>query len=65
MGYAGWQLEQLQEEIESHYWHVAACSANLISWDSLSSSSDNLWEEILQLMCGPYSELSRMPKQDS
>lgn len=65
MGYAGWQLEQLQEEIESDYWHVAACSANLISWDSLNSSSDNLWEEILQLMGGPYSELSRMPKQDS
>ncbi|KAH6763864.1 electron transporter [Perilla frutescens var. hirtella] len=64
MGYAGWQLEQLREEIESDYWHVAACSANLISWASQNSSSDNLWEEILQLMGGPYSELSRKPKQD-
>ncbi|KAH6795338.1 hypothetical protein C2S51_036324 [Perilla frutescens var. frutescens] len=64
MGYAGWQLDQLREEIESDYWHVAACSANLISWASQSSSSDNLWEEILQLMGGPYSELSRKPKQD-
>lgn len=65
MGYAGWQLDQLREEIESDYWCVAACSANLISWLSQNSSSDNLWEEILQLMGGPYSELSRKPKQDN
>ncbi|KAL0456307.1 UNVERIFIED_CONTAM: hypothetical protein Slati_0969900 [Sesamum latifolium] len=50
MGYAGWQLDQLREEIESDYWYVAACSANLISGASQSSSSDGLWEEILQLM---------------
>ncbi|XP_077224888.1 uncharacterized protein LOC143858142 [Tasmannia lanceolata] len=59
-GYAGWQLDQLREEIESDYWFVAACSANLISGDS----SSGLWEEILQLMGGHYSELSRRPKQD-
>lgn len=60
VGYAGWQLDQLREEIESDYWYVAACSANLIHADS----SENLWEEILQLMGGHYSELSRKPKQD-
>ncbi|KAK4413421.1 hypothetical protein Salat_2754700 [Sesamum alatum] len=64
MGYAGWQLDQLREEIESDYWYVAACSANLISGASQSSSSDGLWEEVLQLMGGHYSELSRKPKQD-
>lgn len=64
MGYAGWQLDQLREEIDSDYWHVAACSTNLISWMSQNSSSDDLWEEILQLMGGAYSELSRKPKQD-
>ncbi|XP_057793715.1 uncharacterized protein LOC131010283 [Salvia miltiorrhiza] len=64
MGYAGWQLDQLREEIESDYWHVAACSANLISWELQDSPSDNLWEEILQRMRDPYSELSRKPKQD-
>ncbi|KAL1533891.1 UPF0301 protein [Salvia divinorum] len=58
MGYAGWQLDQLGEEIESDYWHVAACSANLISWESQNSPPDNLWEEILQLM------LSCKPKHD-
>ncbi|KAG6425197.1 hypothetical protein SASPL_115623 [Salvia splendens] len=61
MGYAGWQMDQLIEEIESEYWYVAACSTNLIFGDSQSHS---LWEEILQLMGGQYSELSRKPKHD-
>lgn len=30
VGYAGWHLDQLREEIESDYWHVAACSSDLI-----------------------------------
>ncbi|KAK2966452.1 hypothetical protein RJ640_005431 [Escallonia rubra] len=64
VGYAGWQLDQLREEIESGYWYVAACSGNLIFGASSTSSSEGLWEEILQLMGGRYSELSRKPKQD-
>ncbi|XP_059630481.1 uncharacterized protein LOC132273538 [Cornus florida] len=64
VGYAGWQLDQLRDEIESDYWYVAACSADLILGSSSDSSSEGLWEEILQLMGGHYSELSRKPKQD-
>ncbi|KAL2497465.1 Protein of unknown function (DUF179) [Abeliophyllum distichum] len=64
IGYAGWQLDQLRDEIESGYWYVAACSANLVFGVSENSSPDSLWEEILQLMGGHYSELSRKPKQD-
>lgn len=60
-GYAGWQLDQLTEELESDYWYVAACSANLIFG---GSPSETLWEEILQLMGGHYSEVSRKPKKD-
>lgn len=63
VGYAGWQLDQLRQEIASRYWVVAACSTYLVSGASADSSS-GLWEEILQLMGGPYSELSRKPKQD-
>ncbi|KAG9136711.1 hypothetical protein Leryth_004491 [Lithospermum erythrorhizon] len=63
-GYAGWQLDQLREEIDSEYWYVAACSANLLLSISQNSTSDGLWEEVLQLMGGRYSELSRKPKQD-
>ncbi|MCD7451329.1 hypothetical protein HAX54_011021 [Datura stramonium] len=61
VGYAGWQLDQLREEIESGYWYVASCSANLIF---SGSSSESLWGEILELMGGQYSEVSRKPKQD-
>lgn len=64
VGYAGWQLDQLREEIDAGLWHVAACSSNLIFGGTQSSSTEGLWEEILQLMGGRYSELSRKPKQD-
>ncbi|KAL3641480.1 hypothetical protein CASFOL_016448 [Castilleja foliolosa] len=64
MGYAGWQMDQLIEEIEADYWYVAACSENLISGISQNSSTVDLWEEVLGLMGGHYSELSRKPKQD-
>ncbi|KAK8642991.1 hypothetical protein V6N13_012311 [Hibiscus sabdariffa] len=65
VGYAGWQLDQLREEIESDYWHVAACSPGLIFGDSSDTWSGSLWKEILQEMGGHYSELSRKPKQDT
>ncbi|XP_071733322.1 uncharacterized protein [Rutidosis leptorrhynchoides] len=61
VGYAGWQLDQLKEEIDAGLWHVAACSSNLIFG---GTQNENLWGEILQLMGGTYSELSRKPKQD-
>ncbi|KVH98254.1 Protein of unknown function DUF179 [Cynara cardunculus var. scolymus] len=64
VGYAGWQLDQLREEIDAGLWHVAACSSNLIFGGTQNSSTEGLWEEILQLMGGRYSELSRKPKQD-
>ncbi|CAA2984614.1 UPF0301 TC_0483-like isoform X2 [Olea europaea subsp. europaea] len=64
VGYAGWQLDQLMDEIESGYWHVAASSANLIFGGFENSSPESLWEEVLQLMGGHYSEFSRKPKQD-
>ncbi|XP_004491470.1 uncharacterized protein [Cicer arietinum] len=63
VGYAGWQMDQLIDEIESDYWYVAACSSSLLC-GALSDSSEGLWEEILQLMGGQYSELSQKPKQD-
>ncbi|WCJ34872.1 hypothetical protein M5689_016154 [Euphorbia peplus] len=64
VGYAGWQLDQLRDEIESDYWYVASCSSNLICGSASELASESLWEEILQLMGGDYSELSRKPKQD-
>eukprot|EP00249_Psilotum_nudum_P018682 c26915_g1_i1 orf=621-1904(-) len=59
VGYAGWGLEQLANEIAMGLWCVAACSTDLIT-----SLSEHLWEEILQLMGGQYAEMSRKPKRE-
>ncbi|XP_039069087.1 UPF0301 protein Cpha266_0885-like [Hibiscus syriacus] len=64
VGYAGWEMEQLLEEIESEYWYVAACSRDLIFGDTSDASSERLWVEILQEMGGHYSDLSRRPRKD-
>lgn len=63
-GFAGWGRDQLKLELDKNYWHVAACSANLI-FGEYNESPEGLWEEILQLMGGPYAELSRKPKLDT
>ncbi|KMZ64794.1 Transcriptional regulator [Zostera marina] len=63
VGYAGWQIDQLRQEIESGYWVVAACSSDLIYCSPEKCSG--LWGEILQLMGGRYSELSRKPRLDN
>lgn len=63
-GFCDWGLEQLKEEISFNYWHVAACSSDLMT-SAMSVQSPDLWEEILQLMGDKYAELSRKPKQDS
>ncbi|KAG6517343.1 hypothetical protein ZIOFF_020728 [Zingiber officinale] len=62
-GYSGWELDQLHDEIEYEYWVVASCSSHLIH--EVSETFLNLWEEVLQLIGGQYSELSRKPKQDN
>lgn len=61
VGYAGWHTDQLLQEIKSDYWVIAACSSGLIK---SSAHSPILWQEILQLMGGQYSDLSRKPRQD-
>ncbi|XP_058722029.1 uncharacterized protein LOC131593530 [Vicia villosa] len=63
IGYAGWQIDQLRDEIESEYWHVAACSSSLLC-EAMTESSEGIWEEILELMGGDYAEWSRKPKQE-
>lgn len=59
VGYAGWGLDQLMNEIASGYWYVAACSTTLLK----VSSTDRLWQKVLRLMGGQYAELSRKPRK--
>lgn len=64
VGYSGWELNQLKEEIESGYWYPAACSPSLII---TRNNTLDLWDEILQLMGGHYAQLSRnrKPNEDN
>ncbi|GAB2243227.1 hypothetical protein Droror1_Dr00020002 [Drosera rotundifolia] len=47
-GYCGWGKEQLQDEIKSGCWTLAACSPSVIGLGSVESSG--LWEEVLGLI---------------
>lgn len=67
-GYACWEPDQLLREIEKGYWVVAACSSHVIG-RAITGSSDQLWQEVLEIMGGQYADLSRKarldePKQD-
>ncbi|KAH9299184.1 hypothetical protein KI387_030866, partial [Taxus chinensis] len=63
LGFSGWESDQLKNEIALGYWYVAACSPDLIT--TASASSSGLWEEILELMGGQYAELGRKSKEDN
>ncbi|KAJ4757912.1 UPF0301 protein [Rhynchospora pubera] len=68
LGFAGWNFKQLLNEIRLGYWVVAACSSQVIG-RAVTSSSDQMWQEVLEMMGGEYADLSREarldePKQD-
>ena len=58
IGYSGWSLNQLVNEIEAGYWYVASCSSTVLR----VTSTDKLWQKVLWLMGGHYAELSRKPR---
>jgi putative AlgH/UPF0301 family transcriptional regulator len=67
-GYACWGYDQLMHEIEMGYWVVAACSSNVIG-RAITGTSDQMWQEVLEIMGGQYADLSKKarldePKQD-
>ncbi|KAJ3708262.1 hypothetical protein LUZ61_011967 [Rhynchospora tenuis] len=67
-GFAGWNFDQLLDEIGWGFWVVAACSSHVIG-RAVTSSSDQMWQEVLEMMGGQYADLSRKarldePKQD-
>ncbi|KAF3329368.1 hypothetical protein FCM35_KLT04699 [Carex littledalei] len=67
-GYSCWTYDQLLNEIKRGYWVVAACSAHVIG-RAITGTSDQMWQEVLEMMGGQYADLSRKarldePKQD-
>ncbi|KAK3162670.1 hypothetical protein QOZ80_1BG0092230 [Eleusine coracana subsp. coracana] len=63
VGYSAWDHDQLLSEIDAGYWVVTSCSSGLIT-DAMTTDPTRLRTEILQLMGGHYSELSKKPKED-
>eukprot|EP00271_Cylindrocystis_brebissonii_P023023 TRINITY_DN9212_c0_g1_i1.p1 TRINITY_DN9212_c0_g1~~TRINITY_DN9212_c0_g1_i1.p1 ORF type:complete len:764 (+),score=180.90 TRINITY_DN9212_c0_g1_i1:420-2711(+) len=60
-GYAGWDFEQLKREIGLGWWHVAACSKEML----LEDGEGDLWEEVLSKMEGTYADYHRKGEQDT
>eukprot|EP00250_Pteridium_aquilinum_P012222 c20581_g1_i1 orf=101-1192(+) len=60
VGYAGWDFNQLRDEIAEGFWWVAACSPDLIR----EASSDSLWQEVLMSMGGEYAEIGKKLEGD-
>lgn len=60
VGYAGWDFNQLKDEIAEGFWWVAACSPELLK----EVASDSLWQEVLVSMGGDYAEIGRKSQGD-
>lgn len=51
LGYSGWELDQLEDEIDSKYWIVAE---NHYKNEILSKATIDLWKEKIQELGGDY-----------
>eukprot|EP00850_Spirogloea_muscicola_P001024 SM000004S14894 [mRNA] locus=s4:73040:73826:- [translate_table: standard] len=60
-GYSGWDVVQLRKEVALGWWHVAACSTDLL----LEASVADLWLRVLDLMGGKYAETSQKFREQS
>ncbi|MCO5599070.1 hypothetical protein L7F22_053169 [Adiantum nelumboides] len=61
VGYAGWDFNQLKDEIAEGFWWVAACSPELLKEVQI----DVLWQEVLTSMGGEYAEIGRKSQGDT
>ena len=59
MGYTGWGANQLEEEIESNSWAIAA---NKQKKALLSTSSKKIWKEKITELGGDYLIWSNAPE---
>ena len=61
MGYSGWGLGQLEDEIKQHSWIVAAANDELI----LSENNEELWKDFIGAMDEKYKVWINMPDNPS
>ena len=59
MGYSGWGIEQLEEEIEANTWIVANSFDDLV----FDEEADNdFWRKAMQKLGNEYKEVSNYPE---
>lgn len=56
LGYAGWTVEQLEEELKQQSWIVLPMSV-----DIFATQSSDLWKEILEQQGGDYKQIAKYP----
>ena len=61
IGFAGWDGQQLNEELKEHSWFVTESAADYVFADD----SNELWRDILRDMGGEYREIANYPENPS
>lgn len=61
VGYSGWDVGQLEEEMESKSWIVADCLAPYI----FSDDPNDIWRKVLTDMGGEYKVMANFPENPS
>lgn len=57
IGYSGWSVDQLLEELNTESWYVAECDPELV----MNTNTEDLWGEVLRRMGGDYANLANFP----
>lgn len=58
IGYSGWSVEQIKEEIDGHAWILAKADSATV----LMAESDQLWREVLIAMGNEYKLMANYPE---
>ncbi len=61
LGYAGWNPEQLTNELKINSWYINSPTIN----DIFSKDTEHLWEKTLNSMGGEYKVISTFPEDPS
>lgn len=61
LGYSGWSVGQLEEEMKSNSWIIAKASFKYV----FQTPADMLWKEVMQNMGGVYQTMSGYPENPS
>jgi len=62
MGYSGWEVDQLQDELDEKSWIVLN---NISTKTILNTENDQIWNDIMERLGGKFKIMSSFPKNPS